>query len=103
MAERTSLLDQPTHFRKTVSTNLGKRLVSRRRLSHECGVSFAYRTVKMGMMWCPSTGTSLYSVDDMNGSERCIALVMGMVTLGHGMSFRSFWAGTLTMTYLANR
>jgi hypothetical protein len=53
----------------------------------------------MGMMWCPSTGTSLYSVGDMDESKRCITLGMGMVTLGHDMSSKeSFWAERQRLT-----
>jgi hypothetical protein len=41
----------------------------------------AYNTVKIGTTWCTSTGTNLYSVDEMNENESCNSLGMGMVTL----------------------
>ena len=41
----------------------------------------AYNTVKIGTTWCTSTGTNLYSVDEMNENESCNSFGMGMVTL----------------------
>jgi hypothetical protein len=41
----------------------------------------AYNTVKMGTTWYASTGTNLYSVDEMNEKESSNSFGMGMVTL----------------------
>jgi hypothetical protein len=60
------LLEQPTHLRKTVSTNLGGGLSQSMTPAHERVVPFAYKMVKMGTIWYLSIGTNLYSVDKMN-------------------------------------
>jgi hypothetical protein len=48
---------------------------------HERVILGAYNTVKIGTTWCASTGTNLYSVDEMNENEASNSLGMEMVTL----------------------